>query len=310
MTDELLSFEDYQKIWAEYGQKEVIETPFGQMVGKPTPEGSKIPYSDYVLTIEGQEVPVTGLAGGHGTLFFLTTKGRTGVKIDYAVPEGVTEYDDEDQGCKCDEDDDTDYSTTPETDRIVLDTSTEGFRTSKDFAIRVARWFNGGHPETLSMPVSVMRNGKVVDTERIPLQIQNGDHWRSITLHVMRYYCYGKLATVGMQIDAEKKNGGAHTSGVIDVTSVVYEGDVLRITGRYEDGSEDTVEVGVIDKPELKGKKVPKWFIEEMTIPMEDKDETLADKMLGGCHGIEWLHPIQEVQAIRTAKQTSLEAWL
>ncbi len=216
------------------------------------------------------------------------------------------EYEDNDSECKCEDDDDDDYSTTSETDAIKLGSSSDGFRTSRDFAIRVVKWFNGGHPLTFCMPVSVMRDGKVADTERIPLSIPNGQQWRSLSLSIMHYSDFDGL-TVGMSLDAEKRNGGLHRPVIEDVLTVEYSDDVLTISGKRYDGSAESVKIGIVDKAEVKGKKAPKWYLDDMNIPM---DETVGHTILGGIHGIDWLHLIQEVQAVKTVKQTSLEEWL
>ncbi|MBE6524450.1 MAG: hypothetical protein E7Z65_06235 [Thermoplasmata archaeon] len=181
----------------------------------------------------------------------------------------------------------------------------EGFRTTKEFAIRAVQWFNGGHPTTYHMPVSVMKDGKVTDTEMIPLNIPNRVMWRSMTLEVHFMICYDKKATVGLAIDSQKHNGGTHGLMMDDVSRVCIADGKLIIAG-----NERIAEIELVDSPDLLTKKhAPKWFLDEMTTPIGDM-VTAADIMPGRLPGFEWLHPMTEsviIESVKTRRQSILE---
>jgi len=78
--------EDVERIVADYCQQPVIETPIGPMIGKPTVEGSTIPYADYTIG----EIKVSGLSWGHGTLFLLGDKDHPHHCLAYTITHAQT----------------------------------------------------------------------------------------------------------------------------------------------------------------------------------------------------------------------------
>jgi len=309
-----MSYEDYQRIWEEYTQKETIQTPLGLMVGRPTPEGSKMPWSGYSMLLEngphkGEFIDITGLGGGHGTLYLYTKQyGKTEIRIEYDQPE--TEYEDEDELSHDvqQEDDDEDDAGQEELSHDVpkLKLSGEGFRTTVGKAKRAVGWFNGGRPKTACVPVSVMRKDKVCDTERIPT-MSGKVLWRQLELRTMHFgdawNQVGGLTSVWLEFSGEYDSGGASGPLITDVTSVRIEGDNLTIEGFAFGADADrsdwrwvTVTVGIVKEPEASGKAAPKWYIEEMVTPIEVDD---------------WLTPASTVpmpcQSSGVYKQFSLE---
>lgn len=214
-------------------------------------------------------------------------------------------------GCTC-EDDDEDYEPAdPEHDAIKLPMDVTGFRMSKDWAVRVVEWFNGGHPLTLRMPVSVMKNGKVTDTEMIPIIMQKRDVWRSLELEIMHMDKYDRKATVALKYDTEKKNSGLHSVDMSDVIAVEYRDGKLILTGCDEGSEQRILEVEVIDEPEVKAKHAPKWYLDEMTLPISEVrvSGSAVAEILGGAGEIDWLHPVMSMscQTARKLRQFSLE---
>ena len=78
--------DDVDRIVADYCQQPVIDTPIGQMVGRPTIEGSKIPYGLYTIG----EIEIHGLSWGHGTLFLLGDKDSPHHCIKYTITHAQT----------------------------------------------------------------------------------------------------------------------------------------------------------------------------------------------------------------------------
>lgn len=310
----MMSYEDYQRIWEDFCSKETIQTPVGLMVGKPAPPGSKIPFSDYTMTLEdgpfkGETVTITGLGGGHGTLFFNTEKGKTAVKVEYDQPKVEYEDDEEDLSNDVPSEDDEDEDAGQEQasqDVPKLRISGDGFRTTLLKAERAVEWFNGGRPKTKVIPVTVMKGEKVCDAERIPLTAGK-TVWRSLELKVV---CFGDswndvggTASVWLGYDSEYDNGGLHSPLITNVTSVKIDGDILTISG-FDFGSEAersdwrsvTVTVGIIEEAEASGRVATKWYLEEMIAPIQVDD---------------WLNPTNTLstpcQSGRVLRQFSLE---
>ena len=90
-----MNAEEVDRICEAFLYKEVIETPFGTMTGRPTIAGSRIPYAGYTLEYGGKTVPVNGLCWGHGTLFIVTEKGHENIKIPYILDRPTVCEDDE-----------------------------------------------------------------------------------------------------------------------------------------------------------------------------------------------------------------------
>ena len=111
-----MNSEEVDRIVDAFCRDEVIETPLGTMTGKSTIAGSKIPFADYTLDYEGENVTIKGVVWGHGTLFLLTEKGREDIRIPYDLDKPVEYYED-DEECLCDEDEDEDIEPIPTASR-------------------------------------------------------------------------------------------------------------------------------------------------------------------------------------------------
>lgn len=285
-----MPYDDYLRIWEGFCSVEKIETPVGLMIGKPAPPGSKIPYSDYTMTLEdgpfkGETVTITGLCGGHGTLFFNTEKGKTAVKIEYDQPKVEYEGDEEDLSQDVPSEDDEDEDAGQEQashDVPKLRISGEGFRTTILKAKRAVEWFNGGRPKTKVIPITVMKGEKVCDTEMIPVTAGR-TVWRSLEMRVAYFgdswNAVGGTTSIWLDYNGEYDNGGVHGPLITNVTSVKIDGDILTISG-FDFGSEAersdwrsvTVTVNIIEKAEATGKAAPKWFTDEMASPIKVDD--------------------------------------
>ena len=103
---------DVDRIVSAFSNEPSIDTPFGLMVGRPTPEGSRIPYSDYSMLIEGETVNITGLGWGHGTLFLMQGKDRPDYCIEYELTQKPV-YEDDSDSCEADDPGDGPTDDTP-----------------------------------------------------------------------------------------------------------------------------------------------------------------------------------------------------
>jgi hypothetical protein len=317
----MMSYEDYQRIWEEYTQKETIQTPLGLMVGRPTPEGSKIPWSAYSMLLEdgphkGEFVDITGLGGGHGTLFLNTKQyGKTEICIAYDQPE--TEYEDEDEEEEDAGSEDCPIMSEPcpgddpkmDSNKAIAERGNRtmhgmGFKVARDRAVKAVQWFNGGRPATEVCPLTVMRNGDVCDTDRIPVAGAGRTYYSSLELEAhLLGDAWGEAAnkmTVWLESTYQCNNGGGGGPIITHVRTVQLDGDVLTVSG-YSFGSEAqrsdwrevTVSLDVVEKAETKGRPAPEWYLDLMDKPVA------AD---------EWLGPATTAPTARqTYRQVTLE---
>ncbi len=80
-----LDSETVDMICDAFGREQVIETPFGTMIGQSTKEGSSIPYGDYTMEYGGDTVHIIGLGWGFGTLFLVRGDGQDKIQIPYSL---------------------------------------------------------------------------------------------------------------------------------------------------------------------------------------------------------------------------------
>lgn len=152
--------------------------------------------------------------------------------------------------------------------------SADGARTTVEKAKRAVTWFNHGRPKTMGVTVTVEKDGKVSDADSAPLI--GGGEWRHIALEVFTP-CYGDYdgkTVVELHMSGRKTNEGCGGPCVMDVRSVELDGRILRFRGydhlcygedNYE-LKERTVEMEVIDQPELHTKCGPAWIVENMNV--------------------------------------------
>ena len=199
--------------------------------------------------------------------------------------------------CECDDEDED----TGNTEESNVPDRWGGYRTTMGKAQRAVDWFNGGRPKSCMMPITCMKDDKVLDTEMVGPVSQNG-MFRNLRLvcHEFRdcWNVAGKKA-VWLHWDYQIKNGGGSGSMMTDVTSVEITDDRLTIKG-YDFGTEAersdwremTFTVGIVGKPDATYKKAPDWFYDDMARPFPLEGE--------------WLTPITRMKQII---QTKLEGW-
>lgn len=218
--------------------------------------------------------------------------------------------------CECDDEDEDDVpeegpvQETAEADeikrRLNLSKEGEGLRTTRAKAERFIQWFNGGRPQTMLMPITCMRMNKVLDTEDVPYTSQPTVYTNISAAPHTFLDCWGIVAdktSVWLSCDCEVKLGGSHGSIMSCITSAELDGDTLTIRGfafgceaERSDWREVEVIIEVIDQPEAKGPKAPRWVYDEMEAPFTAQ---------------EWLTPeTQPVQKMQQFKQFTLEAYL
>ena len=172
-----------------------------------------------------------------------------------------------------------------------------GFATTRAKALRAVKWFNGGHPRTERCPVTAMRNGRVCDTECIPLRPSPKAFWTEMELSltsVKASNVNGKRTAVGLYISTSIDGAGHSTRRIPHVSSVELHGDTLVITGycfneytKRSNWREVVVTLEVVDEPEAEGKPVPKWYMDSMITPISVDD---------------WLEPIRAASTTHQPK--------
>lgn len=184
--------------------------------------------------------------------------------------------------------------------------SADGAKVDLERAKRAVTWFNHGRPKTMGVTVTVEKDGKVSDADSAPLI--GGGEWRHIALEVFtpRYGDYNGKTVVELHMDGHKTNEGCGGSCVMDVRSVELDGRILRVKGydhicranAHDDDDiyelkERTVEMTVIDQPELHTKSGPAWIVENMNV------------MVGSPV---WFAPLG-ISRMHTVRQATLTEW-
>ena len=178
----------------------------------------------------------------------------------------------------------------------------DGARTTVDKAKRAVAWFNRGRPRTMGVTVTVEKDGKVSDADSAPLL--GAGEWRTLELEVFTpgYGDYNGRTVVELHMEGHRTNEGCSGSCIMDVRSVELDRKILRFKGydhwcnMYDDTyslKEVSVELAVIDLPEIHTKSGPAWIVENMNVLVGEPA---------------WYAPL-DISRMHTVRQATLTEW-
>ena len=178
----------------------------------------------------------------------------------------------------------------------------DGARTTVEKAKRAVAWFNRGRPRTMGVTVTVEKDGKVSDADSAPLL--GAGEWRTLELEVFTpgYGDYNGRTVVELHMEGHRTNEGCSGSCIMDVRSVELDRKILRFKGydhwcnMYDDTyslKEVSVELAVIDLPEIHTKSGPAWIVENMNVLVGEPA---------------WYAPL-DISRMHTVRQATLTEW-
>ena len=178
----------------------------------------------------------------------------------------------------------------------------DGARTTVDKAKRAVAWFNRGRPRTMGVTVTVEKDGKVSDADSAPLL--GAGEWRTLELEVFTpgYGDYNGRTVVELHMEGHRTNEGCSGPCIMDVRSVELDRKILRFKGydhwcnMYDDTyslKEASVELAVIDLPEIHTKSGPAWIAENQSVLVGNP---------------QWYAPLG-ISKIHTTRQATLTEW-
>ena len=187
----------------------------------------------------------------------------------------------------------------------------DDMKVTRKNAERVLKWWNGGHPTTRLVPVSVTANGDVADTDYTPILPKKDELWKMLELCTHRLspnHPYADHTVVSLGFDSKTGNEGYGLHYIDYVTSVDVDGDNLVITGiglLGEDVSKwknCSVSLPIVQKAIVKAKPAPTWYVNCMQMPVGQYDDWFESGMGQDPiikKPVKWLDQFQGISGIK-----------